>query len=75
LKCNKKLFPDHLSSIFDGALVAVGSLWPITKGNGMNMIWFQGAEKWSLEKLLVQPCCPIFKPQVATMQVIATLQL
>jgi hypothetical protein len=49
---------------------------PLLKGMAiMNMISFQGAEKWNLEKLQVQPCCPIFKPQVATMQVIATLQL
>jgi len=28
LKPNRKLFPDHLPSIFHGALVGAGSMWP-----------------------------------------------
>ncbi len=29
LEPNRKLFPDHISSILDDALVGAGSLWPI----------------------------------------------
>jgi hypothetical protein len=30
LEPNRKLFPDHISSILDGALVGADSLWPAT---------------------------------------------